>query len=284
MAKARWKAFDYPDAAYDYSAAGLKAHWARLHRGDCEPYPEPASLKHLVEQYPELEPGGISVAQAAVKLQDAWRAFHRGDFSLAVELGLGAGMLGYNVANKATNIYATYLERSENAKLALFLESAERAETLAGCADTIANAWFFYAQALGRYGQGISVVKALAQGFGGKVSHALDRTIALQPRHADAHIALGTYHVEVISKVGAMVGGLTYGASRDAGVKHFETALELNSHSAIARIEYANGLVMMFGKARLGDAMRLYEEAAACSAGDAMERLDVELAKSELEN
>ncbi len=88
----------------------------------------------------------------------------------------------------------------------------------------------------------------------------------------------------MINKVGAMLGGLTYGASREAGVKHFETALKLNPSSAIARIEYANGLVMMFGKAELPLATRLYQEAAACAPADAMERLDAELAKSELED
>jgi hypothetical protein len=60
-------------------------------------------------------------------------------------------------------------------------------------------------------------------------------------------------------------------------------ALKLNPDSAIARVEYANGLIMLFGKGRLGDAAKLYEEAAACKPADAMERLDVELARSELE-
>ena len=45
-----------------------------------------------------------------------------------------------------------------------------------------------------------------------------------------------------------MVGGLTYGAKKDAALEHFQKALKLNPDSAIARIEYANGLVTMFGK------------------------------------
>ena len=39
MAK-KWAAFPHPDKAYAHDAAGLKKHWARLHRGDCEPLPE----------------------------------------------------------------------------------------------------------------------------------------------------------------------------------------------------------------------------------------------------
>ena len=40
---------------------------------------------------------------------------------------------------------------------------------------------------------------------------------------------------------------------------------------------------MLFGKARMAEAEKLYQEAAACKPADAMERLDVELARSELE-
>ena len=283
MPKTRWKPFPYPDKAYDYAGTRLNEHWSRLHNGDREPFPALSDLKKLVDEAPEFAPSG-SLEQAAAKLQDAWRAYHRGDFGQAVELGLAVGPLGYSVANKAANIYATYLETDKSAKLALFLESAERAEFVFARAISIVNAWYFHAQALGRYSQGISVVKALAQGLGGKVRASLDQAIRLEPRHADAHIALGSFHAEILNKVGALLGGLTYGASQEEAVKHFETALRLNPQSAIARIEYANGLAMMFGKAELARATSLYKEAAKCPAADAMERLDAELAKSELED
>jgi tetratricopeptide (TPR) repeat protein len=282
VAKTRWKPFPHADKAYEYPGARLKANWARLHEGDREPYPAPAELRKLVEQCPDFAPAG-TLELAAHKLEDAWRAYHAGQFGLAVELGLAIGPLGYGVANKAANIYGTYLETGEQAKLALFLESAQRAEFVFARAKSVVNAWYFHAQALGRYSQGISVIKALSEGLGGKVKHSLEQAIHLEPRHADAHIAMGAYHAEVISKVGAAIGGMTYGASRDEAIKHFETALKLNPHSAIARIEYANGLAMMFGKARLARATSLYKEAAECPAADAMERLDVELAKSEFE-
>jgi tetratricopeptide (TPR) repeat protein len=81
-----------------------------------------------------------------------------------------------------------------------------------------------------------------------------------------------------------MVGKLTYGASKDAAVEHFQKALKLNPESAIARIEYANGLVLLFGKDRMKEAETLYAEAATQKPADAMERLDVEAAKAELED
>jgi hypothetical protein len=41
---------------------------------------------------------------------------------------------------------------------------------------------------------------------------------------------------------------------------------------------------MLEGKKKMDEAVKLYHEAAACEPMDAMERLDVELAKEELED
>lgn len=254
-----WRKFPYPDKAYTYAGAALKKNWPRLHCGDCEPFP------------------------ADTKVQDAWRSYHAGDFGKAIELGLACGMAGYAVANKAAAVYATYLETDDVRKLELLGEAAKRCEAQQLAMPDYANAWYLHAFALGRYSQGISVAKALAQGLGGKIKASLTRAIELEPAHADAHIALGAYHAEVIDKVGSLVGGLTYGAKKDVGVQHFETALALNPDSAIARVEFANALAMMFGRSRLKDAERYYQEAAACQPLDAMERLDVQAAKDELE-
>lgn len=259
MAKG-WTKFPYPDKQYSYTAATLKKNWDRLHRGDAEPFPKDDAVVQ------------------------AWIAFHAGDFGKAAELGLAAGDAGANVANKAQAIYANYLEDNDKRKLALLEEVAERAAALQAAAPKNANAFYWQAYALGRYAQGISVAKALAQGIGGKVKSALETAIKLAPKHADAHIALASYHAEVIDKVGAMIGGLTYGAKKDTALKNYQAAIKLNPDSAIARIEYANGLVMLEGKKALKQAETLYAEAAGCEPMDAMERLDVELAKAELED
>ncbi len=255
---AKWTAFPYDNAAFQYDAASLKKHWARLHAGDAEPFPKDAAV------------------------QQAWIHFHAGEFQKAYEAGLAAGGAGITVANKAQAIYANYLEKKEKAKLEMFLEVAERAEGLQETEPKNANAWYWQAYALGRYSQGISVAKALAQGLGGKVKAALETAIELAPKHADAHIALGAFHAEVIDKVGKLLGK-TQGADTATGLKMFEQALKLNPTSAIAMIERANGLVMLEGDKRLAIAEQLYADAAACTPMDAMECLDVELAKEELE-
>ena len=87
-----------------------------------------------------------------------------------------------------------------------------------------------------------------------------------------------------IDKVGSLIGGMTYGAKKDTGLKLFQQALKLNPGSAIGMIEYANGMVMLDGDKKMKEATKLYEQAAACEPLDAMERLDVEMARAELED
>ena len=208
---------------------------------------------------------------------------HRQFFQQAMQAGRKAGGAGINAAAKAQCVYANYLERDEKTRLALFEEAAGWAGERRAAAPRDANAHYLYAFALGRYGQGISVAKALAQGMGGKIKDALATAMTVEPKHADASIAYGAYQSEVIDKVGGLVAGVTYGAKKDSALEHYQRALKLNPDSAIARIEYANGLILLFGKSKLDEATKLYEAAAAQKPADAMERLDVERAKSELE-
>jgi len=255
---AKWTAFPHL-GDYQFDADSLRKQWARLHAGDAEPLPKDAEIL------------------------EAWTLFHNGEFQKAAEAGLNAGGDGITVANKATAIYANYLEKKEKTKLDLFMAVAQRAEAQAAQEPKNANAWYWQAYALGRYSQGISVAKALAQGLGSKVKEALEKTIKLQPKHADAHIALAAFHAEVIDKVGSLIGGMTYGAKKDVGLKLFQDALKINPSSAIGMIEYANGLVMLEGDKKMKEATKLYEQAASSKPLDATERLDVELATAELQ-
>ncbi|MGP1628991.1 MAG: hypothetical protein ACTS8S_03895 [Giesbergeria sp.] len=256
---AKWTPFPHA-GRYHYDAAQLKKHWARLHIGDAEPLPKDAQVLK------------------------AWTHFHNGEFQEAAQVGLTAGGAGITAANKATAVYANYLEKKERTRLELFMQVAEQAQAQTQAEPKNANAWYWNAYALGRYSQGISVAKALAQGLGSKIRESLEKAIVLSPDHADAHIALGAFHAEVIDKVGALIGSMTYGAKKDKGLKLFQEAMRLNPDSAIAMIEYANALVMLEGDRKMAEATALYKKAAASKPEDAMEQLDVDLACAELED
>ncbi len=256
---AKWITFPQT-GEYEFDAARVKKSWNRLHLGDAESLPREDALL------------------------DAWALYHSGHFQSACVAGLKAGGAGLAVANKATCIYATYLETKEKTRLDLFLEVTKRTDVQLFANPQCASAHYWQAYAMGRYSQGISVAKALAQGLGGKIKASLETTIKLQPKHADAHVALGAFHAEVIDKVGSLIGGMTYGAKKDTGLKLFQDAVKLNPGSPIALVEYANALVMLEGDKKLADATHLYEKAAQSNPADAMERLVVDMARSELDH
>ncbi|MGK6310083.1 hypothetical protein [Variovorax sp. DT-64] len=252
-----WVQMPYRDTPR-FDAAQVLQRWGRLHAAHALPPPAPGPLA------------------------EGWALYHSGDFERAAKLGLRHGSEGLMLANQATAIYANYLEPREAMRQALFKQVAERAALQAAEEPDNCHALYWQAYALGRYSQGISVARALAQGLGSKVKGALERVIALEPRHAAAHVALAAFHAEVIDKVGALVGRMTYGVRAEIAIELFERGLELHPRSPGALMEYARGLLMLEGDVRLAEATRLYERAAAAEPADARERLDVELARAGL--
>ena len=250
----KWMKFPHDQKAITYAGDALKKNWDALHKGDNESYPKDAGM------------------------QEAWRQFHAGNFAAA------AAAEASTVAIKATSIYATHLESKDAARVMHYQNAMEMAVALIKSEPKNPNAYYQYAYAAGRYSQSVSVMKALKEGYGGKIKTALETTIKLDSKHADAHTAMGAYHAEILDKVGALVGKLTYGANKDAAVEHYEKAIKLNPGSPIAHIEYANGLLLLFGDKREDEAVRLYEKAAKMKAKDAMDVLDIAMANNELED
>ncbi len=249
-----WMKFPHDQTAVTYAGEALKKNWDALHKSDNEPYPKEAAL------------------------QEAWRQFHAGNFAVA------AGHAGSTVAIKATSIYATHLESKDAAKVKHYQDAMAMATVLIKAEPKNPNAHYQYAYAAGRYSQSISIMKALKEGYGGKIKSALETALKLDAKHADAHTAMGAYHAEILDKVGALVGKLTYGANKDAAVEHYEKAIKLNPASPIAHIEYANGLLMLFGDKEEDKAVKLYEKAGKMKAKDAMDVLDIAMANNELED
>jgi tetratricopeptide (TPR) repeat protein len=236
----------------------VKSRWARLHASDQEALPEQAALL------------------------EAWTLFHNGHFEAAYRAGVRMGKVGVTVANRAACTYATQLEPKESQRLALYQSVSERATEQALREPVNPNAHYLLAYSLGRYSQGISVAKALAAGMGSRIKTALETTIALQPRHADAHFALGAFHAEIIDKVGPLIGGMAYGAKKDVSLQMFKQGFALLPHSPAGLLEYAMALLMLEGDDRQEEATALYRQAASLQAADAPEYLDIALAKAGL--
>ncbi|NCT72292.1 MAG: hypothetical protein GXC75_15235 [Xanthomonadaceae bacterium] len=278
----KWGPFPHDAKAYAYAGDALKKAWPTLHAGDQEPYPDEKRAKALIAAAGKAAKG-IEPADLAQRLQDAWRAFHRGDFQAAYEAGEALGPLGASVAVKAIGIHATYLVEDEAEQLKRFEQAAKLAEAAIKALPDEANSHYRHAFALGRYSQGLSIAKALKQGIAGKVRAALDATLEREPKHAEAHTALALYHAEIIDKIGAMIGGLTYGAKASEAESHIKTALKLTPDSPIAHVEYANVLLLLHGDKKEDAAASSFEKAGKLKPRDAMEALDAAHANAQIE-
>lgn len=269
-----------------FRGAELREQWSRLHQTDREPWPDARAIGKLARGHAplpawiETHGGAAAVAEA---LQDAWGAFHSGAFARAVLEGEKLGALGAAVANKAVAVDSLYSKRSA-AQLLKALESAvARGEQAVAELPEHPNTHYTLALVIGRYSQRISILKALAAGLAGRVREHLERTLALEPRHAEAHLAFGLYHAEIIGKLGSLAASLTYGVTADAALQHFRQALALAPSSPIVRMEYAHGLLLLDATRHRREAEALYAQAAACAPADAMERLDAARARRGLE-
>ena len=278
----KWAAFPHDTKAFAYAGDALKKAWPLLHAGDCEPFPDAKRAKALLGAVGK-PPKGLDAEGLSTALQDAWRAFHQGNFQAAYEAGEALGPLGASVAVKALGIHATYLVEDEAEQLKRYEQAAKLAEAAIKALPDEANSHYRHAFALGRYSQGLSIAKALKQGIAGKVRDSLNTALELAPKHAEAHTALALYHAEIISKIGAMIGGLTYGAKAGEAESHIKTALKLTPDSPIAHIEHGNVLLLLYGDKKEDAAADAFEKASKSKPRDAMEALDAAYAKSQLE-
>src|SRR4249919_742188 len=281
--KSGWKKFPHDQKQFDYPGDKLKKAWAVLHAGDREPFPDDKRAAALIKAAGKAAPKGANAEKLAEALQLAWRAHHRGDFQEAFEIAEPLGPVGASVACKAMGIHAAYLVKDEDEQLKRFEQAGKIAEAAIAALPTEANSHYRYAFAMGRYSQGISIGKALKLGLAGKVREQLEATLKLDAKHAEAQTALALYHGEIIGKIGALIGGMTYGAKAADAEKHIAAALKLTPDSPIAHIEHGNLLLLLHGDKREDDAAAAYEKAAKLKPVDAMEALDAAYAKAQLE-
>lgn len=282
MARAQWIAFPHPAKSFDFAGEKLQKNWSLLHAGDQEAFPDAKWAAAAIKAAPQPKLK-LDADALATEAQDAWRAFHRGDFREAFERGEKLGVWGAVVACKSQGIHAARLIEDEKLRMAEFQQSAGRALEASAKWPQCGNAYYQHALAVGRYSQAISITQALSQGLAGKVKASLDSTLKLAPKHAEAMLALALYHAEIVGKVGGMLAGLTYGAKASIAEQHMAAALKLIPHAPIAHIEHGNMLMALHGAKREDEAAAAYAKAAALKPRDAMEALDAAYAKSQIE-
>lgn len=240
----------------------LQAHWSELHQSDTEAWPEDSAV------------------------QQAWLAFHRGQFDEAVALGLAAGQAGLNVANKAQCTLARHQQTQGQDRMALLGAVADRAAgqltQLFSPPDTLARAHYWRGHALAQYCQGMPVAKALALGLSLQARTHLELASALAPQHADAHLALAGFHAGMIHQVGPLIAQISYGANAQAAERLMARASALQVRSVMGLVEQARMTFKLKGEAGRTQATALLKQATRLRPLDAAEQLEIALAEAEL--
>jgi len=242
----------------DLAGDGLKTHWAALHAGNLEPYPTDE------------------------RLQNAWRLYHLGQFAAAADLGCEIGGAGLVPAAFATTIYAQYVESDAKRKPELFKEAAALCRQAADAGVDSANLHYMHAVCMGRYSQFISMIEALAQGYGGKIKEAVERCLELAPNHAEAHITFGGWHAGITDQAGNMMARMLYGATQEGSHEHYDEAVRLVPSSPVVHLEYARGMEVMYGKTEKARIVVEYQQAFSLKPTDAMQHLDIAAGRQEL--
>ena len=216
MAK-KWNKFPHADKSYVYDGAKLKQNWARLHRGDCEPYPKDAHA------------------------QEAWRLYHAGEFQQAVELGnehparppmpRSRRRRSTRTISKRTTRQSSRFSRKLRRGLT---RGAPTRPPMPTRITSTRTPWV-----------GTDRASRWPRRWR-RASAARSRTHFPPRSSSRPHTPMRTSPSERTrprssTRSGALVAGMTYGAKKDSAIEHFQKALKLNPDSAIGRIEYGNG-------------------------------------------
>jgi len=272
-----WKPFSQAAAAFDYAGERLREAWPRLHAGDRETFPDEAGIAEALAAEARLGDHllGTDAPAIANSLGDAWRAYHRGDFRRAWELGTDAGPLGTSVAVAAAGVHARFLVQDQRERVACCETLVQRASDTIDLLPLNPNSHFRYAWALGLLGREVSTVQVLTEGLGSKLHAALEAALELDSDHAEAHSALGLYHAQVIEKIGAALAKLTWRVNPEAAEAHLRTATRLTPDAPSAWIGLGIGLELLDAKAHAAESSDALRMATGIQPIDARQALEI---------
>ena len=280
----QWTPFPKPDPAFDYAGERLREAWPRLHAGDRQPFPDRKDIAELLAAEARLGDTalGTDAEKIAAELQDAWRAFHRGEFRQAFDRGMQVGPLGHGVAITADGVQAFFLEANDADKLARYQSLARRAGDTIDLLPLRAGSHYRYAWALGLLARMLPAMQVLADGLGSKLHAALDAALELDADHAEAHTALGLYFAEAVHKLGTALAKMTLRVDPSAAEAHLRTAIRLTPDAPNAWVGLGIGLGLLDARARGEECKAALARAAAMQPLDARQALEIAYAKRKL--
>jgi hypothetical protein len=284
MPDPHWTPFPTPNLAFDFSGDRLHEAWPRLHAGDREPFPDRATIAELLAAEARLGAAtfGTDVDRIAAELQEAWRAFHRGEFREAFERGLAIGPLGQAVAITADGVQAFFLMSEGAERVARCEALVRRASDAIDLLPLQAGSHYRYGWALGLLARMLPSMQVLAEGLGSKLHAALDAALELDADHPEAHTALGLYFAEAVNKLGAGLARMTLRVDTSAAGTHLRTAVRITPEAPNAWVGLGIGLGLLDARTHARERRQALETAASTQPLDARQALEIGYAKRKL--
>ena len=187
----------------------------------------------------------LASAAGAQNIEAARAAYAEGRFLDAAELGEALETSeGYALAAESLAIHGYYVA-AEDDQPELFARAIRAADEAIRLDPDSPQAHFQSAHAIGREAQTVGIMEALNRGYARRTRQAVEEALRLAPEMAEAHLTLATWHTEIVNKVGRLVAGMTYRASRRDALEYYEKALELAPDEITVYLEYANGLLLL---------------------------------------
>lgn len=279
-----WTPFPHPDPAFDFGGDRLREAWPRLHAGDREPFPDRATVAELLAAEARLGDTafGTDAGRIAAELQDAWRAFHRGEFRDAFERGLQIGPLGQGVAITADGVQAFFLTPDGAERITRCEALVQRASDAIDLLPLQAGSHYRYGWALGLLARMLPSMQVLAEGLGSKLHAALDAALELDADHPEAHSALGLYFAEAVHKLGGAMARMTLRVDPSAAEAHLRTAIRLTPDAPNAWVGLGVGLGLLDAQRHADERKAALEKAAAMRPLDARQALEIAYGKRKL--
>ena len=193
----------------------------------------------------------------AQSIEAARAAFDEGRFLEAAEIAEGLGTAqALTLANLSLVTYGYYLAEDDN-KQGFYVRAMALGEKAAGLDPDDAESRLRWAQAMGRYAQTIGNMRALREGFAGRIRDGIEGALALDPEMAMAHISLAAWHAEGVKK-GGLFARTVLGASKKKAREHYERGLALGPDEKDVAFEYASGLMVLDERKNTEQAREMY--------------------------
>jgi len=179
-----------------------------------------------------------SIPAFANTLKDTRASLDGGNFQLAVqqgaELGTAAGLVLAAEALNAQLLLGQVERKTKTAKQAM-----KMARSALALDPDIKDGQLQYALAYGFYGRHVSSFTAWRKNLPKKIRTAIDAAAVAAPDDHRIHALNGAWHLNLLYRAGNFDVETRYGANRDEGMAHFETALADHPDDILIGATYA---------------------------------------------